>query len=152
MPSRRRRTTCERVLGGVEQHAPGPAHREAAQARGAGGDRDGHVEREKRLAALGLAADDADGLLGPQPLDEPAVLLGPDGEALGGLDRQDAHRRRPAATAFGGSAAGAGTAKTSRKSFSSSCLRLALGGGGEQLSGKVHERAVVAGRVLAQRR
>ena len=55
----------QRVLGGVEQDASGPGHGEAAQAGRAGGDRYGEVESQERLAALGLAADDADGLLRP---------------------------------------------------------------------------------------
>ena len=63
----------ERVLGGIEQHTPGARHGEAAQARDTGGDGDGEVEGEERLAALGLAADDADRLLGPQPGDQPAL-------------------------------------------------------------------------------
>ena len=58
----------ERVLGGEEQHAPGPGGPKPPQTRRAGGDRDGHVEGEKRLAALGLAADDADGLGRPRGL------------------------------------------------------------------------------------
>ena len=53
------------VLGGVEQHAPGLGHGEAAQAGPAGGDGDGQIEGEEGFAAFGLAADDADGLLGP---------------------------------------------------------------------------------------
>jgi hypothetical protein len=65
----------ECVLGGEQQNAAGTRHREAAQAWNAGGDRHGDVEREERLAALGLAADDADGLLRPQAGDQPSVLL-----------------------------------------------------------------------------
>ena len=55
----------QRILGGVEQHAARARHGEAAQARDAGSDRDGEVECKERLAAFGLAADDADGLLAP---------------------------------------------------------------------------------------
>ena len=108
----------ERVLGGVEQNAPGAWHGEAAQARNAGRDRDGEVQGEEGFAALGLAADDPDRLLGPQPGDEPALVLGAIGEAPGGLDGQQAHRRRPAAALA--SAAG-GAAHVSRNSFSSIC-------------------------------
>ena len=75
------------VLGGVEEDASGLEHVEAAQAGRASGDRDGEVERQERLAALGLAADDADGLVRPQPVDEPAMLLGALGQTPGGLDR-----------------------------------------------------------------
>jgi len=46
----------EGVLGGEEQDAAGAGGAEPTQTRGAGGDRDGDVEGEKRLAALGLAA------------------------------------------------------------------------------------------------
>src|SRR5262249_14617096 len=53
---------AERVLGGKQQHTAGTRDGEAAQARRARGDRDGDVEREERLAALGFATDDADGL------------------------------------------------------------------------------------------
>ena len=64
----------ERVLGGIQQHTPGPRHREAAQTRDTGGD--GEVEGQERLAELGLAADDADRLLGPQAGDQPALFIG----------------------------------------------------------------------------
>ena len=53
---------------------PGLVGGEAAQARDAGGDRDGEVQRQEGLAALGLAADDADRLAPPQRVDEPLVL------------------------------------------------------------------------------
>src|SRR5271166_6949182 len=108
----------ERVLGGIEQNAAGAWHAEATQARNAGRDRDGEVQGEEGFAALGLAADDADRLLGPQPGDEPALFGGAIGEAVGGLDGQQVHRRRPAAALA--SAAG-GAAHVSRNSFSSIC-------------------------------
>ena len=53
-----------------------------------------YIEGEEGFAALGFAADDADGFLRPQPLDEPALLLGAIGEAPGRLDRKLGHRRR----------------------------------------------------------
>ena len=114
------------ILGGVEQYPTRLRHGEVAQARGAGGDRDGELEGEEALAALGLAADDADGLLGPQPGDEPALLVGLRREPPGRLDRQRvvAHRRR-AATLTG---AAAGAAKVSKNSCSSMCARFALRG------------------------
>ena len=105
----------QRVLGGEEQDAAALRHREAAQAGDAGGDGDGDVEGEERLAALGLAADDTDGLLGPQAGDQPAVLLGALGEAPCGLDRQQAHRRRADAALVSVT----GGAQVSRNSFSS---------------------------------
>ena len=103
------------VLGGVQQNAPGAWHGEAAQTRDAGGDRDGEVQGEERLAALGLAADDADRLLGPQAGDQPALFLRALGETTGGFDRKQGHRRRPAVL---GSATGGGV-QVSRNSFSS---------------------------------
>lgn len=62
----------ERVLGSEEEHGPGDARRKLAQARRAGGDGDGEIEGEEGLAALGLAAEDADRLVDPEGLDEPA--------------------------------------------------------------------------------
>ena len=59
-----------------------------------------------------------DRLLGPQPADEPALVLGAIGKAPGGLDGQQVHRRRPAAALA--SAAGR-AAHVSRNSFSSIC-------------------------------
>ena len=84
----------QRVLGGIEQDATGARHREAAQAGGAGGDRNGEVQSQEGFAALGLAADDADGLVGPQAGNQPVLLLRAIGEAMSGLDRQRGHRRR----------------------------------------------------------
>jgi hypothetical protein len=109
------------ILGGIEQHAARSRHRKAAQARDAGGDRHGDVEGEERLAAFGFAADDANGLLGPQAGNEPAVLVLALGEAPCGLDRQQGHPRvkpedRRAAAALMSTAGGA---QVSRNSFSS---------------------------------
>jgi hypothetical protein len=71
------------VFGRIEQDAAGTAHCEAAQAGDAGSDGNGQIEGEEGFAALGFAADDADGFLRPQPIDEPALLLGAIGEAPG---------------------------------------------------------------------
>lgn len=70
----------ERVLGREEEHGPGDVRRKLAQARCAGGDGDSEIEGEEGLAALGLAAEDADRLVEPEGLDEPAWAVG------GGLD------------------------------------------------------------------
>ena len=70
------------ILGGVEEDAPGPLHGEAAQAGRAGGDRDGEVECEEGFAAFRLAADDADGFLGPQAVDQPALFLSALGKGI----------------------------------------------------------------------
>ena len=102
----------EGVLGGVEAHPAGPGHRETTKAGNACRNGNGEVEGQERLAAFGLASDDADRLLGPEAGDEPAPLFRPGREPVGGLVREEAHRRRPAL-------AGAGAAKASRKSFSS---------------------------------
>jgi hypothetical protein len=95
----------ECVLGGIEQNAPGAWDGEAAQTRRAGGDRDGEVEGKERFAAFWLAADDSDRLFRLQGGDEPALLLGAFGETISGLERQQAHRRRPAAAFSGASCA-----------------------------------------------
>ena len=117
MPSSRRRTMCEGVLGGIEQDAAGSAHGKAAQAGDAGGNGDREIQGEERFAALGLAADDADGLFGPQAGRRASAALGALGETPGRLDRKQGHRRRPdAAWSRGG-----GTAQVSRNSFSSIC-------------------------------
>lgn len=60
------------VLGHVEQDGASVVDVEGAEARGAGCDGDGEVESEPGLAALGSAAEDADGGAGPERLDEPA--------------------------------------------------------------------------------
>ena len=104
----------ERVFGGEEQHAPSAGGAKAPQTRRAGGDSDRQVEGEKRLAALGLTADDTDGLGRPELFDQPAVLGALDREGVRRLHRQQRHRaasvrRRPLA-----GAAARGGAKTSR--------------------------------------
>src|SRR5580693_5130931 len=73
------------------------------------------IEGEERLAAFGLAANDADGLLGPEPGDQPSVFLGALGETPSGLDRQQGHLRCLAVLASGTG----GAAHSSRNSFSS---------------------------------
>ena len=103
------------ILGRVQQHPAGTCDGEAAQARCARGDRDGQVQGEEGLAAFGFAADDSDGLFGPQPGDEPALLLGPISQAVSLLDGQPAHLRRPAILAC----VGEGAAESSKNSFSS---------------------------------
>ena len=100
------------IIGSEEQDAAALRHGEAAQAWDGGSDRDGDVEGEGLLAAFGLAADDADGLLGTQAVDQPALLLGALGETPRRLDRQQAHRRGSAALA-----SVTGGAQVSRNSF-----------------------------------
>ena len=116
------------ILGGEEQDAALRDGLEAAEAGHARRDGYGHVEGEEGFATLGLAADDADGLGGPQSIDQPAALLGHDGERVGGTEGQKlGHRRARAACASLTVGAGlgrsrSGGAKISRNSFSSSCL------------------------------
>ena len=122
------------VFGGVEEDAAGLGGREAAQAGGAGGDGEGEVEGEEGLAALGLAADDADGLRGPEGLDEPAALGRPALElhARGGW----AGARSRAALGGGeapGFAGDAGRGEDLEIELLVELRELALGGGGEQL-------------------
>ena len=106
----------QRVLGGIEQDPTGPRDREAAQAGCSGGDGCGQIEGEEGFAAFGLAADDADGFLGPQPLDQSAPLLGSLGETPGRLNRKLGHRRRRVAAL---ASLVAGTAQTSKNNASS---------------------------------
>jgi hypothetical protein len=81
----------ERMKG--RQYTRADADRaEAAQAWDAGGSGHGDVEGEEGRAALGLAAADADGLLGPQGGDEPAMLLAALLEAPCRLEGQQRHR------------------------------------------------------------
>ena len=104
------------VLGGEEQHATATGDGEATQAGGSGGDGNGQVEREEGFAALGLAADDADGLSAPEAFDEPALLGGDEGDLVGVTDRQCSHRRF-----LLGEVGGGVMEQTSKKSFSSIC-------------------------------
>jgi hypothetical protein len=78
---------AECIFGGKEQDRAGAAHGELPQAGGAGGDADGDVQGQEALAALGFAAKDADGLLGPKPFDEPTGLFGVFSQIAGPLDR-----------------------------------------------------------------
>src|SRR6516164_3859032 len=105
------------ILGGIEEDAAWPLHGEAAQAGRAGGDGDGKVEGEEGFAAFRLAADDADGFLGPQGLDQPALFLSPLGEGMGRSDRKPVHRRLAAAPALLGLAVKAQASKSSASSM-----------------------------------
>ena len=84
------------VFGSIEEHAAGMGDGEVAKARRAGSDGDGHIEDEKALARFWFAADDTDGLLGPEILDEPAALgLVSGAELVRGGERQEIHGRVP---------------------------------------------------------
>ena len=87
------------ILGTEQQDGSCEGDGEVAEAGDAGGHGDGEVESEEGLAALGLAADDADPLLAPQGVDEPLLLSGTLLEFGRGACREAAHRRpRCAAT------------------------------------------------------
>lgn len=60
-----------RVLGGVDEGGAAGRHGEASEAGPSGGDGDGDFEGEPAFAALGGAADDADGAGAPEGFDEP---------------------------------------------------------------------------------
>ena len=107
------------VFGGVEEHRAAAGGGKASQARDARGDGDDHIEREEALAAFRLAADDADGLVGPQVRDKPSVLRQADRELARADDGQ--HDQRPRAGRGRGRSVGSG-AKSSKKSVSSSCV------------------------------
>src|SRR5215471_19031045 len=62
------------ILGREQQHAATLRSGKAAQAGGAGGDGDSEIERQERLSALGLAADDTDRLRAPEAFDQPRRL------------------------------------------------------------------------------
>jgi hypothetical protein len=79
------------VFGGVEEDPALARDRKMSQARRAGGDGDGHIEDEETLATLGLASDDADGLVGPEALDEPSSFGRGGAELVSALDRQRIH-------------------------------------------------------------
>jgi len=51
------------ILCGIEEDAAGVWYCEAAQAREPGRNGHGNIKGQERLAALGLAADDTDGVL-----------------------------------------------------------------------------------------
>ena len=81
------------VLGGEQQDRPGPFGGEVAQAGDAGGHRDGEIEREEGFAALGFAADDADRVAAPEPVDQPLPVPWPVLELGRGSGREALHRR-----------------------------------------------------------
>lgn len=79
------------VLGRVEQDEAGIFDDEAAECGRTARDRDGEVEGELRLAALGSAAEDADGGPRPERGDEPQLCLVGIDEVGGADERQLCH-------------------------------------------------------------
>jgi hypothetical protein len=59
-----------------------------AQTRRAGSDGNRQIQSEEGFSELRFAADDSDGLIRPQPGNEPALLLGTISETISQLDGQ----------------------------------------------------------------
>jgi len=83
------------IFGGIEKHTAGMGDGKVSKTGRAGSDGDGHIEDEEALAGFWLAADDSDGLLGPETLDEPAARLISGAELVRGSERQGVHGRVP---------------------------------------------------------
>ena len=82
------------IFGSIEEHPAGMGDGKVAKARRAGSDGDSHIEDEKALARFWFTADDSDGLLGPEILDEPAARrLVSGAELVRGGERQGVHGR-----------------------------------------------------------
>ena len=77
------------ILGEVHQDGSGGVDREATEGRGAGGDRDGEIKAEPRLANLGAAADNPDRVGGPEVAHQP---LGSVGLGIDGMDGNGGQR------------------------------------------------------------
>ena len=88
MPSRRWRTTASESSAGKSSTGPlrrtGNWRKQAAP----GSDTDGHIQSQEAFAAFGFAAQDADGLLGPEILDQPLGLRTAAGQLAGPLNRE----------------------------------------------------------------
>lgn len=67
------------ILGGKQQDASGSRDLEVAQTRGAGGDRDGEIKRQKRFADLRFTSEDSAAVGAPQAFDQPGLLVGSGG-------------------------------------------------------------------------
>ncbi len=91
MPSSRWRTTASEYFGREEQHRSAAPHRELSQAGGDGSDADGDIQSHEAFAAFGFAAQDANGLLGPQTFDQPLGLRSRAGQLAGALNRESVH-------------------------------------------------------------
>ena len=57
------------VFGRKEEHFARASHGELPQAGGPRSDTDGDIQRQEAFAAFGLAAENADGLIGPESFD-----------------------------------------------------------------------------------
>ena len=74
-----------RILGGKEQHAACPPNRELTQAGSARSDTDSDIQGQEAFATFGFPAQNADGLVGPEALDQPLHLSAGGGELAGAL-------------------------------------------------------------------
>ena len=128
------------VPGGAHQDRSGLVGVEAAQGWNASGDRDGEFQGEEGFAALGLAADDADGLAAPEPVDQPLLRLG----AL--LQGWSGFRSGSPSTACSGGLGGGLAPGLDEEPFVEE-FAVVLGGG-EQAIGHDGERHTGAGRPL----
>ena len=81
----------QRVFGREEEHGAAAAHRELPQASGARSDAHGDIQSQEALAALGFAAQDADGLFGPETFDQPLGLRAGALQLAGALNREGIH-------------------------------------------------------------
>ena len=81
------------VLGGKEQDRAGASDREVPQTGSPGSHGQGYIQSQERFAALGFSAQDADGFLGPELLDEPGGLPRSRRELIGSLDRKGIPKR-----------------------------------------------------------
>lgn len=77
--------TGQGILGQEDEGWAAKVNGEVAQARGAGGDRHGHIESKPGLTGLRRASNDTYGRPGPQRADEPVVR----GWRVGDVDRAD---------------------------------------------------------------
>jgi hypothetical protein len=68
------RTTAKRVFGREEKHRPPAARRKLARTDGAESDTDGQIQPQEAFAVFKLAAQDVDGLLDPEFLDQCSTI------------------------------------------------------------------------------
>ena len=91
MPSNRWRTTAEGSSAGKSNTGPlrrtGNCRRQAAPEATLNGD----IQGQEAFAAFGFAAQDADGLLGPETFDQPLGLGAGAGRLAGALNRERVH-------------------------------------------------------------
>ena len=81
----------QRVFRREEQHRSTAPHGELPQTSGARSDADGHVQGQEAFAAFRFATQDADGLVGPELLDQPLGLGAVTLQLTGALNRQRVH-------------------------------------------------------------